>query len=608
VRQLQTVIHGIEVTAAANRFKFALTVLAALLLIVIYDLRCYRNLATEEAMDAAQLGRNLAEGKGFTTSFIRPLSIHLLSRRNLQKLGAAKPGELAGHSGLKENHPDLANPPVYPVVLAGLMRVLPFEYQVSTTARFWSSDGRFWRFQPDFFIALFNQMLLLAVIGLAFLWARKLFDAAVAWLSAMVLLGAEVLWRFSVSGLSTVFLLLIFMGVVWCLTLLGRELDEPDRRSRWAFVFAASLGALIGVGGLTRYAFAWLIVPAVIVLAMSADARRPALLLLTLATFTTVMTPWIVRNYALSGTPLGTTTYDVLEGTIDYPGDHLERSLNPNIAFKSSAVRTKLFVNLRESVQHDLLKAGGGWITAFFLAGLMLGFRSPGVRRVRHFLLFGLIVLIVAQAAGRTHLSDASPEINSENLLVILMPLVVVYGVSLFLTLLDRIDLGTRQLRLAAMGAFGVLACVPMMLTLLLPKTVPVVYPPYHPLMIQQSAGMLKEHELMMSDIPWAVAWYGRRQCVWLTLNAVPDPQDPQSTENFAAISDLQRTINALYLTQRTVDGRFLTDWRQAGDYSWGVFFMNTFLKGAPPKEFPLQEMPPGYLPDQLFVADRKRW
>ena len=62
----------------------------------------------------------------------------------------------------------------------------------------------------------------------------------------------------------------------------------------------------------------------------------------------------------------------------------------------------------------------------------------------------------------------------------------------------------------------------------------------------------MKENELMMSDVPWAVAWYGQRQCVWLTLNAQDD---------FFAINDNLKAVQALYLTPLTTDGKFLSDW-----------------------------------------------
>jgi hypothetical protein len=63
-----------------------------------------------------------------------------------------------------------------------------------------------------------------------------------------------------------------------------------------------------------------------------------------------------------------------------------------------------------------------------------------------------------------------------------------------------------------------------------------------------------------MSDVPWAVAWYGQSQCLWLTLNARTD---------FFVVNDYLKPISALYLTPPTVDR-----WTHAGD--WGNLFLQT--------------------------------
>ena len=211
-------------------------------------------------------------------------------------------------------------------------------------------------------------------------------------------------------------------------------------------------------------------------------------------------------------------------------------------------MRTHLLVN-------ELPRLGGSWASVLFLAGLLLGFRRVAVRRMRYFLLICLGTFIVVQALGQTQLSDESPEVNSENLLVLLVPLVFIYGVSFFLTLLEQMKLPLLQLRYAVIAVFVALSCLPMILSRCCrPKRSPVAYPPYYPPDIQQTAGWMKENELMMSDVPWAVAWYGRRQCVWLTLNAQDD---------FFAINDYLKPVQALYLTPETMDGRFVSDWVQ---------------------------------------------
>ncbi len=120
---LQEWIHKLEVGPGMRYLKMGVACLAVMMLAVGYNWRCYRNMSTQEAMDAAQVARNISEGKGYTTLFIRPLSLYLVETRNEAKLGAAPANPTADYSRIKGMHPDLANPPVYPLVLAGWMKV-----------------------------------------------------------------------------------------------------------------------------------------------------------------------------------------------------------------------------------------------------------------------------------------------------------------------------------------------------------------------------------------------------------------------------------------------------------------------------------------------------
>jgi hypothetical protein len=219
-----------------------------------------------------------------------------------------------------------------------------------------------------------------------------------------------------------------------------------------------------------------------------------------------------------------------------------------------------------------------------------------------------LPVLLVAQALGRTQLSAASPEINSENLLVLLAPLVLVFGVSLFFLLLDQVEVPVLPVRHIITGVFGLVACLPLILVFLPPRPDSTAYPPYWPPDIQKFAGYMKENELMMSDIPWAVAWYGQRQCVWLTLRAVPNAKDRAEQETFFSINDYLKPINALYLTAESMDRKFVSEWVQAGEDSWGTFIRQSGLLKQIPPDFPLREARADYFPGQFFLTDWKRW
>ncbi|MEI9865903.1 MAG: glycosyltransferase family 39 protein [Limisphaerales bacterium] len=259
---IQEIIHQLEAGAAARYLRILLVALAVITLGLIYDFRAYQNLAAPEAMDAAQVARNLAEGKGYTTQFIRPLSLYLVQNHNEPETPVTLTNASPDWARIKTMpHPDLANAPVYPFVLAGLMKALTFNYPVNLKSAFWANNGSFWRYQPDFFIALFNQLLLLVVIVLTYLIARKLFDPNVAWLSAILVLGSELLWRFSTSGLSTMLLMVIFLGLTLLLLEMEKGGREVEPRNGLLLGLAIAVGVLTGLGALTRYAFGWTIIP-----------------------------------------------------------------------------------------------------------------------------------------------------------------------------------------------------------------------------------------------------------------------------------------------------------------------------------------------------------
>ena len=125
---LQDQIHKLEVGGGLRYFRVGIALLAIVLVVAGYNWRGFHNMSSPEAMDSAQLARNIAQGKGYTTSFVRPFSMYLLKKHNLEKqTHADDPYQI------KENHPDISNPPVYPAVLAGVMKVLPFQFVILQT-------------------------------------------------------------------------------------------------------------------------------------------------------------------------------------------------------------------------------------------------------------------------------------------------------------------------------------------------------------------------------------------------------------------------------------------------------------------------------------------
>lgn len=576
-----------EVGEGSRLIRVGTLVLAFLALIAVYDLREYKNFHTEEAMDFAQLGRNISEGKGFETQYVRPFSLYLVHRHK---------GEDAR---LREGpHPDLAHPPVYPLVLGGLMKLLPFDFDIQT-AQNWR------RHQPEVLIAIFNQALFLLAIIMVFRIAVRLFDTRVAWLSAAVFAGAEVFWRFSSSGLDTMLCLILFLSVMHLLVVLEEGVSRESPRPVFWFVGRAiGLGLLIGLGGLTRYSFAWLLVPVLVYFLVFFGQRRWMVSAITLAVALVAMVPWLVRNYQHSGTLFGTAGFAVYHGVERFQDDRLIRSLDPDFGeVKMEDFFRKFVVEGGELVREDLPRLGGSWMTGLFLPALLLGFRKPAIRRLRWFLVSTLVVWSAVQAMGSSYLSERSPVINTENLLVLVAPMLFIFGAALFFLLLDQVDIEFPPVRTVAAGMFVLIVSLPLLTKLLPPREIPVAYPPYWPPVVQEISRWMELQELVMSDMPWALAWYGNRQSVLLTLG----PADP-----FFAVHDYEKPVQGLYLTAVTLDLPFMSELIQGPEREWGRFIMESWVKGEVPEGFPLRYAPADFFPrkqvDQLFFSDWPRW
>src|ERR1051325_6301982 len=102
----QDVVHRTRLATGSGALKFLLAVLAWILLALIYDLRAWRNLSTIEGMDSAQLARHIAQGHGYTTSFVRPLSLGLVAKKNPAIANTNAP------AAAWTRQPDVSNPPL----------------------------------------------------------------------------------------------------------------------------------------------------------------------------------------------------------------------------------------------------------------------------------------------------------------------------------------------------------------------------------------------------------------------------------------------------------------------------------------------------------------
>ena len=600
---LQELIYKLEEGGGAKWVRSTVALLLIVGVGALYNYRCYRNFETPDAMDNAQLARNIAQGKGFTTDFIKPFDVFLLQEQ-MKRQGQDEKAVLKGPV------PDIANPPLYPVLVAGLFKLLPESaFEINETRK-----EPFTTHRPEWLVTGFNQLLFAASVGFVFLIARKLFDLQTGWLSAAFLVGGDIFWRFTVSGLNTNLLVLLFLVLTWLLLRIEAGVSGESKSSPGSLLMHCFLaGLVLGLGMLTRYSFGFFVLPVAAFLLIWARPVRIAGPVVAVVTMLLVFSPWAVRNIQVVGNPFGSAAYSVLEETSLFPGETLPRSLDFRIIRGSEGtvsgimgfgtlakeVGRKLTANLREIVQKDVPGLGSSWVIAFFLPGLLLSFMNPSIGRLRWFLLMTIPVALLVHAGSKSFRGSENPEVNGDAFLILIVPMIMVFGAGFFMVLLDQIILPFRQLRYAIQAGAVSLFSLALILHLMPPRTVPVAYPPYFPPLFSQIGKWMRPEEMVMSDVPWAIAWYGGRKSMWLTLD---------SNEDFYFVNDSLKTVALVYVTPRTLDAKFHSGmWKQTR--SWGRFVSDIFSRGEVPTGFPLRKVPPGFLESgQLLLSDWERW
>jgi hypothetical protein len=663
---IQDTVHSLDIGIGQRVLRGVLLAVALGTLLLLYAGNQFCGLRYPEAMDQAQLGRNLIRGDGYTTQFIRPLSIW-------QQLNCPR-----WRNAMLDKHPDLMNPPAYPALVGALfymvqkgnmwpggnpqpeakagekpgirqrlfavmqwhhwmfvlsvlmivwllfvltprllrMKLLPGELSwhgvgimlcLMLFALFWAPTTSFKvqpeqanvNFGPDLWIVYGLGIPLTLLNGcLIYLIARRLFDRRVGVTAAALFVLSETICQYAISGLNVMFAMLWLSLATFALVVVN-DLRTQERHPVIALLLTLLAGAIIGLAFLTKYSAGWLLVPAcVLAWRMWGLTRGGWVALGMIAMFLIPAAPWMARNYWMCNEPFGLATTGIYEKVPSLIRENLQRSLDPNFGpatLKMIAMKTAS--NAREIWTDSPWSSCGGVIAAFFAAALFYRFRRPSVNRFKWFAVGSAGVLFLTTCVLGLQPRPPNCIAQEGNLLVLVVPLITMYGAAFFFTMLDRLQLFVPVWRGCVVSVFIAATALPTGLRLIGQPADRYAYPPYHPAKIAEATGYLEPQEFMASDQPWAVAWYGNRRCLWF----------PMQREQFYKVNDLHQHVSALLLTPISLNRRFLSE--VIYDEWWPWADVLRFLKV--PRDFPLKEaIPPERFEgvNMLFFCDRKRW
>jgi MFS family permease len=561
--RLQNLVYNVDVGFGLRLIKAGLYVLFVLCLMVLYTATQFTGLKEPEAMDCAQIGRNVTMHGSYATRCIRPASLWLLDRH--ADGAAARPGE----------HPELLHPPLYPAALAAGFGMLQASFATGRTSTIYPPEQ--WVVVP------FGHLCTILTGCFVYLLARRLFDRRVAVIAMTVFFVSDAAWSTAISGTSLPLVTLLATAALY-FGLVAVENRGGRGVLRWLVPFLLSAAAC-GLAVLTRYG-AVVVAPAIALLVgrgfKERGARWAAVYLLLVAA---AAAPWLARNVRVSGTLLGLAPYTALNGLEEGDGLSFERSLQPKpeAARFTPEMRQKWLANAAAFYRGDLRLLGDGVMSGLFVATFFFAFLRDVVRSLRWCVALALgLLLVLAGFFG----------VPTARLLGMFWPVAIVYGAAFFCILLDRLQFQVPALRAAVVSALVALCGLPLLFTLLPPRAAG-QYPPYHPPYISHVCGMLQAGETLCTDIPWATAWYGDRSSVLL----------PRTLDEFYRIHDEHRKVSGIYFTTATRDLPYLSALVKGPYRSWFPLF-----EGRIPSDFPLTHGFPIHSMDQLFLTDRPRW
>ena len=582
MKSSQELIHWLEQGVGSRWIIRVALGLTALLFTGWYSWTQFHGIPTEFVMQQAVLGRQVAQGKGFTTLVNYPQTYAVLKAKGIP-FDENKP------------YPELYHAPLYSLVLATGFLFVPGSVWQSRPAQpgAWTPDG----WGPDYVILAINLVLFWVGIWLVWRLGKKLFDGRAAWLAALATVASVSLWQQTIALTGLPLFVVLLLAVFNVLADLEDRLADSSHFSRRLAVRAGVLGALAGLVFLTEYSGGLV----ALVLAGYFGWRfhgpvRVRVIAIFAGVFLLLVGPWLVRNVVVSGHPLGLAWQNLAlkagDSTAEPAAQRNLGSVEPP-SFSLNKLGNKGLTGMELNLKERIWSGGGMMLTAFFIAGLAYRFRHGPVNRLRWCFAIMAFVLL----AGQPFLnSGESPRLPA----YYLAPLIIVLGAGFFLVLVDSQQNLTQHWKWVAAGLL-LLQGLPLLRDSLEPKKIHFYFPPYYPSLFIELHKVLHERFLpdtgVATDVPAGSAWYGRTR-VWAK---------PERLRDFSQII-VEQNIGALLLTPVTLDRPFFTELAARKDDTisltdtggWGGVYAGLVTRRMP-ASFPLS-LPPEKLTENMVL------
>ncbi len=564
--RVQNIVYQLEVGLGARILKGALYILFMILVAVLFMARRHQGFREERAMDQAQLAVQVANTGTLQTRVIRPAALALLEEHGT----FTDTDPARGLLGL----PDVINEPVYPYLLGTVFKATGTDFEAPRRFRF--APER-WIIIPLNLLFCFASGLLLYLIGL------RLFSPRVALTALTVFFLSGIPFSRAIEGTELSLILFLFTFATWCVLQVieawSRESSGPV--AKWLpLILGAFALALLP---LSRYAAA-AVYPGTLFLLIFGLKRKAVIPVVVILLLGALMTGfWVNRNLQVSGRPFGlapSIAFSVSSSDVEL------RRLDPidqEEPFQVKAALSRGVNAVHQAFTFESSPMGSGLVFCLFIATFFYRFQRRGISALRWSILVSYSFLTLGAGLFGLEQMEVS---------FLFFPLVALLGSAFFYLLLDRLQIQIKVLSLGVIAVFILFQTLPFLTAMSSPK--PFSYPPYHPQIMWNVMEPFEDDELVVSDLPWATAWYGNQLSLHL----------PVTVQEFFQIHDSYQDVEGLYFTLATRNLPYQKQLVQGPYSNW----RNILDGNALPRGFPFTFGLPISNGEQLIYADRERF
>ena len=462
----------------------------------------YRGLDQPEAMDQAQIARNVAQGRGFTSQFLRPIDVVTADKRHGRKadfnLGAMT---------------DSNNAPLNVYALAAALKMTGYDRFEEVRMQ---EDGSP-IYGADRVVSAVSTVFFILSLVLSYILTRRLFDDVVA-CTTVVLMGlSERLLAYAVSGLPQPLMMCCFLGAMLCLH--SAIAAEVNGRSRAVLLYLAGSFVCTALLCLSGWMGLWV---AFGLLVFCGFYFRPLGRMAIFGAVVLVAILYFPLN-SLTASAGGITQkfFTALYGCFGQQdaSDIMRTTDLGNTPFNNAVFFLRLLGYSFVGLDSLYVSLGSIFVTPFFFLAMFNRYRNKTTQGIKWAAFAAWLTSCVGMA-----LFGTTSAISGSQLMVLFTPLFTAFGLALMFNFLGRMDLGESYRAIRGLAIFFVVLISSGMYLFKLPNNLhkaningAPMYPPYYPPALNLALEKITYADrAVLTDQPWAVAWYADRPAVWL--------------------------------------------------------------------------------------------